>query len=80
MLSSVLRVPSSLVQLKASSEVTLCGEHCWAPGKADSHEHSVGPAGGSKTQQTDDWTSEQVWGSGLTQNWCRPLTLALLTV
>lgn len=56
----VLQVPSSLVQLEASSEVTLCGEHCWVPGKADSHEHSVGPTGGSKTQQTDDWTSEQV--------------------
>lgn len=47
----MLRVPSSLVQLEASSEVTLCGEHCWGPGKADSHEHSVGPAGGNKTQQ-----------------------------
>ncbi|XDA79413.1 hypothetical protein R6Z07_009573 [Ovis aries] len=46
------QVPSSLAQLEASSEVTLRGEHCWVLGKADGHEHSVGPAGGSKAQQT----------------------------
>lgn len=76
----MLQVPISLVQLEASSEVTLWGEHRWVLGKADGHEHSVGPAGGSRTQQIDDWTSEQVWGSGLTQNWYRPPTLALLAV
>lgn len=56
------------------------GEHCWVLGKADGHEHLVGPAGGNRTQQIDDWTSEKVWGSGLTQNWYRPPTLALLAV
>lgn len=51
------QVPSSLAQLEASSEVTLRGEHCWVLGKADGHEHSVGPAGGSKAQQTGDCES-----------------------
>lgn len=41
---------------EASSEVTLRG-HCWVLGKADGHEHSVGPAGGSKAQQTGDCES-----------------------